>query len=174
MCGNCSAKGRADCKYDYEGGERRTVVLRETIRQLKDENTHLRNIIDEQNRQREFEHNRDPFAGSVASPQSSPLSVHIPEYSPIGTSLSGWTPVSADHNHPMTLGYPMHPQQVFPDQAFPDQAFPDPALSGIDHQELWPLPSMPQGHLATAHLSQVNPESLIRKPNPESHPFPGQ
>ena len=152
-------------------------MLRETIRQLKDENTHLRGIIEEQNRQRTMQHEMDPFAAAAAAAaaatnvavtgpagQPSSLSISIPDFSPTASApLSAWTPLSTGQPPPGMMFDPG-----------PHQFSSSEGPQAMDYDQLWPIPAMPEVQQATSAPSddQVNLSSSGQAPGP--HPFPEQ
>ena len=159
MCGNCTAKGRSECKYDYEGGERRTIVLRETIRQLKDENTQLRSIIEEQNRQRTM----DAFIAATAPPPST-LSISIPDFSPTASApLSGWTPLSSSQP-PSGIEFDSGSRQLSANDEMP----------AMDYDPLWPMSAVSEAHQGPS-LPRIEHIGLsTNEQAPGSHLFPSQ
>ena len=150
-------------------------MLRETIRQLRDENTHLRGIIEEQNRQRTMQHEMDPFAAAAAAAatnvavtgpagQPSSLSISIPDFSPTASApLSAWTPLSTGQPPPGMMFDPG-----------PHQFSSSEGPQAMDYDQLWPIPAMPEVQQATSAPpdDQVNLSSSGQAPGP--HPFPEQ
>ena len=152
VCGNCSSKGRRDCHYDFEGGERRAVVLREQVRQLKEENTRLKGIIEEQNRQQNVVHNLEGYTAATG-PEQTTANTGIPSFSPTDSApITTWTPVSADHEPPF-LEYPIPPQHVDADGAvsLPEQQSQVWPMASVVMEEVEPSPEEEAANLILGH-----------------------